>query len=90
MEQCGLTPAQAIGCATADGARSIGLQDRMGTVEAGKLANFVVLAEDPTEGIDRLHSILSVVKRGRRHDRADATATTTTATAADGNGQTER
>ena len=95
VDLCGLTPAQAIGCATADGARSMGLQDRMGTVEAGKLANFVVLAEDPTEGVDRLRSILCVVKRGRRHDRADATTTTTTATTApatvaDGNGQTER
>ena len=90
LVDCGLTPAQAIGCATADGARSIGVQDRMGTLEAGKLANFVVLAEDPTEDIARLRSLLCVVKRGRRHDRTDTTATAATTTATDGNGRTER
>jgi imidazolonepropionase-like amidohydrolase len=42
----------------------------MGTVEAGKLANLVVLTEDPSADIRRLRSVRFVVKRGRRHERS--------------------
>ena len=43
----------------------------MGTIEAGKLANFVVLAEDPVADLANLRSITFVVKRGRRYDRSE-------------------
>ncbi|MFD0599637.1 hypothetical protein ACFQZ4_51025 [Catellatospora coxensis] len=50
---------------------SMGAQDVMGTVEAGKLANFVVLARDPLADLANLDSIEYTVKRGRRFDRGD-------------------
>jgi imidazolonepropionase-like amidohydrolase len=43
----------------------------MGTLEPGKLADFVVLGQDPTTDLGALRSVTDVVKRGRRHRRAD-------------------
>jgi imidazolonepropionase-like amidohydrolase len=43
----------------------------MGSIEPGKLANFVVLAEDPTRDVANLASIEFVLKRGRRFPRAE-------------------
>ena len=73
VQRCGLTTAQAIRSATLVGAKSMGAEDLMGTVEAGKLANFVVLDRDPLADIANLDSIRFTVKRGRRHDRTDFT-----------------
>lgn len=71
VERCGVTPREALRCATWAGALSIGAQARMGTVEAGKLANFAVLEQDPARDLAALRSVVSVVKRGRRHERGD-------------------
>jgi len=63
--------AEVIRSATLVGARSMGTEASMGTVKAGKLANFVVLAKDPLADITNLSSIELVVKRGHRYDRAE-------------------
>jgi len=70
-EHCGMPAEQVIRSATLAGARSIGAQASMGTVEAGKLANFVVLAEDPLADMASLRSITLVVKRGYRYVRSE-------------------
>ncbi|WP_051367998.1 amidohydrolase family protein [Hamadaea tsunoensis] len=72
-EQCGIPAEQVIRSATLVGARSMGAADRMGSVEAGKLANFVVLARDPLADLRHLDSIEFVVKRGHRYERSDYT-----------------
>ncbi|GAA5022651.1 amidohydrolase family protein [Kitasatospora paranensis] len=71
VRRCGIPVEQVIRCATVVGARSMGAEAQMGTVEAGKLANFVVLDRDPLADIDNLRSVGCVVKRGRRHERSD-------------------
>lgn len=43
----GLTPAEALTAATATAARALGLEDELGTVEPGKLADLVVVDADP-------------------------------------------
>jgi imidazolonepropionase-like amidohydrolase len=69
--QCGIPAAQVIRSATLVGAMSLGAQAVMGTIEDGKLADFVVLAADPLDDLANLSSIEFVVKRGRRYDRTD-------------------
>jgi len=70
-EEVGMPAAEVIRAATLTGARSIGLEDEMGTLEAGKLANFVVLAADPLEDIRNVRSVELTVKRGAEYRRED-------------------
>lgn len=71
VERCGIPAAQVLRSATLVGARSLGAEASMGTLESGKLANFAVLTRDPLQDMANLRSIECVVKRGRRHDRTD-------------------
>ncbi|HWE48793.1 MAG TPA: amidohydrolase family protein [Bryobacteraceae bacterium] len=66
--QFGLTPAQAIIAATQRPAAMIGIGD-MGTLAAGKSADFVVLNANPLDNIRNTRSIESVYLRGVRLDR---------------------
>jgi imidazolonepropionase-like amidohydrolase len=63
--EAGLTPDQALQAATANSAALLGLEDR-GTLAPGKLADFVILGADPTEGVEHLQMIESVWRRGRQ------------------------
>jgi imidazolonepropionase-like amidohydrolase len=71
VQRCGIPAAQVIRSATLVGAVSMGAEDVMGTVEAGKLANFVVLTQDPLADIANLGSVELTVKRGRPHHRSE-------------------
>jgi imidazolonepropionase-like amidohydrolase len=71
VERCGMTPADALRAASHAGAVSIGAQDRRGTIEPGKIADLLVCEEDPARDLANLRSIVTVVKRGRAHHRAD-------------------
>ncbi|HET7827170.1 MAG TPA: amidohydrolase family protein [Anaeromyxobacter sp.] len=62
--QAGLTPAQALRAATLDAARAFGRERDLGSVEAGKLADLVVLDADPLADVRNLSRIASVVKDG--------------------------
>ena len=63
-ERCGMPAAEVLRSATQVGARSAGAEDDMGTLEPGKLANFVVLDRDPLADLRNLDSIWCTVKRG--------------------------
>jgi imidazolonepropionase-like amidohydrolase len=65
----GFTPAQALEAATSINARVLHLT-RMGTVAAGKEADFVVLAANPLERITNTRRIDKVYLRGADVDRA--------------------
>ena len=64
----GMTPLEAIRSATVVAADCLGWQDQVGTLEAGKLADVVVVRENPLENISSLAdkaNIRLVVKGGR-------------------------
>jgi imidazolonepropionase-like amidohydrolase len=69
LVELGMTPSQAIVAATRNGAAAArGLKD-FGTIEAGKLADLVLLAGDPVADISNLRKVVTVVKEGRTVDR---------------------
>jgi imidazolonepropionase-like amidohydrolase len=70
VERCGLTPAEALHASSHNGALAIGAEVDLGSLEPGKLAHFVILAEDPTRDLAALRTVTAVVKRGRHHERA--------------------
>jgi imidazolonepropionase-like amidohydrolase len=69
-----LPPAHALQAATAAPARALGVADELGTVEAGKLADLVLLAGNPLEDIRNVRRIEAVVRRGRLLRRPDLDA----------------
>jgi len=64
MVKDGMSPAQAIRAATADAAQLLGWQDRVGTIEAGKLADLVAVEGDPLKDITELQRVKFVMKGG--------------------------
>jgi imidazolonepropionase-like amidohydrolase len=72
----GMPPLAVIHSATLVGAQAAGQDKDMGSIEPGKLANFVVLTADPLADIDNIERIEMTVKRGRAYRRADYTAPT--------------
>ncbi|WP_447755574.1 amidohydrolase family protein [Sphingopyxis fribergensis] len=72
----GMPPLAVIHSATLVGAQAAGQDKEMGSIEAGKLANFVVLTADPLADIDNIERIEMTVKRGREYPRAGYTAPT--------------
>jgi imidazolonepropionase-like amidohydrolase len=69
LVELGMTSSQAIVAATRNGAIAArGLKD-VGTIEAGKFADLVLLTADPLADISNLRKIAAVVKEGRVVDR---------------------
>jgi imidazolonepropionase-like amidohydrolase len=66
--QAGMTPLQAIRVATLSPAEALGLERDLGSLEAGKLADFVVLRKNPLENIENSTSVALVVKNGVAYD----------------------
>lgn len=64
----GMTPVEALHTATLSGISAIGLDGDLGTLEPGKLADFIVLDRDPLEDIRNTMQIRYVVKNGRIYD----------------------
>ena len=55
--------------ATAEAARALGIEHHLGTIEPGKLADFVILRGDPLARIEDTLDIEAVVKDGLWTDR---------------------
>jgi imidazolonepropionase-like amidohydrolase len=65
LTDAGLSPAEVLVAATWNGARALGLENEIGSVEVGKLADFVLLRSDPTVDIRNARDTEIVVKGGR-------------------------
>ena len=66
MVASGLTPRQALMAATGDAARCMRVDDRLGTLRPGRLADFVVLTLNPLDDIRNTRTIESVWIGGRQ------------------------
>ena len=69
LVRAGFTPLEAIEAATVHPAEFFGLQDEMGTIEAGRVADLVLLTGSPLEDIANTRSIEAVVTKGQLLDR---------------------
>jgi imidazolonepropionase-like amidohydrolase len=70
LVQAGLTPMEALQCATLNGATWLGQRDNLGTIEAGKLADLVLLDANPLRDIHTIGRIRAVVFNGKLMDRS--------------------
>jgi imidazolonepropionase-like amidohydrolase len=68
MAQAGLAPLEVLRSATVNGARAMGMERDIGTIEAGKLADLVVLDADPLADVANLSHVYRVVKDGVLYD----------------------
>jgi len=65
MVEAGMSPAQVIQAATRDAAEHLGRGDDLGTLEAGKLADLIIVEGDPLQNISVLRTPWMVLKGGR-------------------------
>lgn len=66
MAAGGMTPGQVLRAATQEASRLLGVDDEVGTVEAGKVADLVVVSGDPYDLTDVKARIEQVWQSGRR------------------------
>jgi imidazolonepropionase-like amidohydrolase/Tol biopolymer transport system component len=66
----GMTPIEALRAGTIESARSLGYDKDIGSLEAGKLADLVVLDADPTADIRNSEKVSKVMINGRLYDAA--------------------
>ncbi|MCB9854024.1 MAG: PD40 domain-containing protein [Phycisphaerales bacterium] len=70
FEQGGMTPLESLRCATMNPAHYVGLDDHIGSIEQGKLADLVVLDANPLESIRNTDSVHYTMINGRLYDSA--------------------
>ncbi len=59
-----MTPMQAIQAGTSVAAELLQWDDRVGTIEAGKLADIIAVSGDPLEDLSELERVIFVMKDG--------------------------
>ena len=74
LVRAGLSPFEVLRAATLDAARFLRMQDSLGTVAPGRLADLVLLDADPLTDIRNTRRVRAVVANGRLLDAAARTA----------------
>jgi imidazolonepropionase-like amidohydrolase len=64
LQAAGIPAADVLRIGTSNGARALGVVDRLGTIQEGKLADLVVLSANPLADIANTRRIVSVMKGG--------------------------
>ncbi|HEV8117459.1 MAG TPA: amidohydrolase family protein, partial [Thermoanaerobaculia bacterium] len=70
LVEAGFTPAEAIRIQSENGAKFLGVADRIGTIAPGKQADLVVVQGDPSKNIADIEKVETVFKDGVGYDSA--------------------
>ena len=70
LVEAGLTPLEAIQVATLNGAKYLEIEDELGTIEAGKIADLVIVKGNPASRIQAIRNVEIVFKDGIGYDSA--------------------
>lgn len=65
MVEAGMPPLEAIKSALMTNAKLLGLDTQIGSIEAGKLADIIAVADNPLQAIKTLQTVLFVMKNGK-------------------------
>lgn len=68
--EAGIPAADVLAYATLGAARTMGMDDQLGSVEPGRYADLILVDGDPTARISDIRRVVSVVKGGRLYDPA--------------------
>ena len=66
LVRCGLTPMEAVECATKNGADYLGLGESLGQVKEGYIADLILVEGDPSRDIAALKNVRAVYQAGRQ------------------------
>ncbi|MBS1663997.1 MAG: amidohydrolase family protein [Bacteroidetes bacterium] len=70
----GLTPAQSLKTATANGSKFFGVESFFGSLQKGKCSDMVILDQNPIADINAIDQISSVVSHGKLYSKSDLNA----------------
>src|SRR5215213_7011181 len=68
LAEAGIKPLEVIEIATNNGAKALGIDDKVGTIQAEKQADMIVLSANPVENISNTKKIEAVIVDGRFAD----------------------
>ena len=68
LVEAGFTPVDAIRIATLEGAKFLGVDDRVGSIARGKEADLLIVRGDPSTNIQDLSNVSHVFANGKLHD----------------------
>ena len=64
VNRMGISPMEAITCATRTSSECLGKESEIGTITPGKSADVLIINGDPSEKIEALHNVDTIVARG--------------------------
>ena len=64
LVEAGISPLEIIKIATRNGAHALGIEEEVGTVEAGKQADMIILSDNPLDDISNTMKIEAVINNG--------------------------
>lgn len=68
LQQGGMSNLQALKCATINGAAYLGMEHQIGSIKSGKLADLLIMDENPLENIRNTESLQMTMINGRLYD----------------------